>query len=179
MKSKYKNFKKKIKDNDLYSKDLMLLEFVSSINKLLEKNNLTQKKLAERLDKSEAYVSKVLSGNANLTVNTIVKFSKALGALPHLHVAEKNMFVEWVERSSSKSDYAIEYDDSKGFLIVVGKGHYESPWAIEQRPFSIVQDYKQREVVEVFERSSYEDVSDDGEQLNIPFENVIQFAAER
>ena len=49
--------------------------------KMLEKMNelgLTQKALAERMDRSQQYISKVLRGQENLSIETICKIEDAL-----------------------------------------------------------------------------------------------------
>ena len=44
-----------------------------------DKEGMTQKKLAELMDVSPQQISKILKGNENLTLETIAKFSEALG----------------------------------------------------------------------------------------------------
>lgn len=45
----------------------------------LRANGMTQKELAERLDYSPQYISKILKGSENLTLETITKIEKVLG----------------------------------------------------------------------------------------------------
>ena len=50
--------------------------------KMLEKmdaENISQKQLAERLHCSQQYISKILKGNENLSLETIIKIESALG----------------------------------------------------------------------------------------------------
>ncbi len=46
---------------------------------LAEREDMSQKALADRLQKDPSYVSRVLGGGVNLTLKTIVQFEKALG----------------------------------------------------------------------------------------------------
>jgi transcriptional regulator with XRE-family HTH domain len=46
----------------------------------MERRDITQRALAERLDKRESYVSRVLGGGVNLTLQTIAEFEEALNA---------------------------------------------------------------------------------------------------
>lgn len=48
----------------------------------MEEEHVTQKMLAERMDISQQYVSKLLKGNENLTLETILKIEQAL----NLHI---------------------------------------------------------------------------------------------
>ncbi len=45
----------------------------------MEELGLTQKALAEKMDCSQQYVSKVLKGTENLSIETISKIENALG----------------------------------------------------------------------------------------------------
>ncbi len=45
---------------------------------LMQKRGMNQKQLAEKVGKSEAYVSRVLGGGVNLTLKTIAEFETAL-----------------------------------------------------------------------------------------------------
>ncbi|HTG56856.1 MAG TPA: helix-turn-helix transcriptional regulator [Niabella sp.] len=53
---------------------------VVRINELLHQKGLTQKELAERMNKRPSEISKWLKGNHNLTLKTIAKLEAELGA---------------------------------------------------------------------------------------------------
>ena len=55
-------------------------DVAARIRQLMERRGLTQSQLAERMDKSDSYVSRVLSGGVNLTLKTIAAFEEALKA---------------------------------------------------------------------------------------------------
>jgi transcriptional regulator with XRE-family HTH domain len=69
---------------DLYA------NLVLRINQLLSKNKLSQKELANSLDKSPSEISKWLSGNHNFTLRSIAKLSAELGE-PLLEVPKEKM----------------------------------------------------------------------------------------
>ena len=56
------------------------LEIAHQISVLMEKNGLLQKDLARLLEKSEAEISRMLSGTHNLTIKTISKIEAVLNA---------------------------------------------------------------------------------------------------
>ncbi|MGL5636911.1 MAG: helix-turn-helix transcriptional regulator [Bacteroidales bacterium] len=64
-------------------------EIAVSILKFLKENGLTQVELAKRLDVSPQYVSKIVQGKENLSIETICKIQLALGiqliAIPAYH----------------------------------------------------------------------------------------------
>ena len=55
------------------------LDIVEYIHKLLESKNMTQRDLADKMEKSESEISKYLSGGHNLTLRTLAKIQDALG----------------------------------------------------------------------------------------------------
>lgn len=57
----------------------MVGEIAVSILKFLKENGLTQVELAKRLDVSPQYVSKIVQGKENLSIETICKIQLALG----------------------------------------------------------------------------------------------------
>jgi transcriptional regulator with XRE-family HTH domain len=56
------------------------LEFTEEITRLMAEQHLTRAELARRLGTSTAYVTKLLRGNVNFTVQTMVRVARALGA---------------------------------------------------------------------------------------------------
>lgn len=56
----------------------LLIEIGEDIAFLMEQQGLTRSQLAERLGVSRAYVTKILNGNPNLTIKTILKLADVL-----------------------------------------------------------------------------------------------------
>jgi transcriptional regulator with XRE-family HTH domain len=57
----------------------ILLQLGEDICQLMRDQGLSRAEVAARLEVSRAYVTKVLNGNPNLTIKTLVKLSDALG----------------------------------------------------------------------------------------------------
>lgn len=55
-------------------------EITEEIFELMERGGITRSELARRLEASPAYVTKILRGNANFTLATMVRLARALGA---------------------------------------------------------------------------------------------------
>ncbi|PIQ62120.1 MAG: hypothetical protein COV99_07255 [Bacteroidetes bacterium CG12_big_fil_rev_8_21_14_0_65_60_17] len=55
------------------------VELVHRMNEVLEERNLSQKEVAMRAGWKEAYLSRVLGGEQNLTLKTIARFEEAVG----------------------------------------------------------------------------------------------------
>jgi len=56
------------------------LEFTEQVSRLMADQHLSRAELARRIGTSTAYVTKLLKGNVNFTVQTMVRVARALGA---------------------------------------------------------------------------------------------------
>lgn len=71
-------------------------ELVTRVSEVLKEKGWSQSDLADVLECSDAYVSKLLSGNANVTLKTVSKLESALG--------EDIMHIAWSFTSDHESD---------------------------------------------------------------------------
>lgn len=76
-------------------------EFNEDICMLMEKQGVSRAELARRLGTSRAYITKLLDGNANFTLETMTKVAMALGAAVHVHLAPQDAVVRWKDVSAS------------------------------------------------------------------------------
>ena len=58
--------------------ETLMIELGESIALLMETNHLTRTELSHRLGVSKAYITKILNGKPNLTLETLLKLSDAL-----------------------------------------------------------------------------------------------------
>ena len=56
-----------------------ILDFTEALSVAMEEQGVTRTELARRLGTSQAYITRVLSGNANFTLKTMSKLALALG----------------------------------------------------------------------------------------------------
>lgn len=88
---------RKLDDDPEYLAEEVKSAFAVGIERQMRRNAMSKADIARRLAKSPAYVTKVLRGDANLTINTLVAFAHAVDASLHLHVAERQTKVRWLE----------------------------------------------------------------------------------
>ena len=70
------------------------LEFANSLDNFLVQKNISRKQLAEKVHVTPAYVTKVLRGDANYTVETMVKLAMAVDARVDVKLLPKET-IEW------------------------------------------------------------------------------------
>jgi len=70
--------KQDIQNNDFWA-EIAKLEFVVSLNKAMVEKGISRSDLARIIGKSPAYITKVMSGDANLTIESMVMLARAVG----------------------------------------------------------------------------------------------------
>ena len=89
---KKKSFKElfdQAKRRDTYWVTSLILDFTEGLNKIMEVNGVSRSELARRLGVSPAYITKVLRGNVNFTLDSMVRLVRAAGGEVSLQVAPK------------------------------------------------------------------------------------------
>ncbi|HHJ19984.1 MAG TPA: XRE family transcriptional regulator [Gammaproteobacteria bacterium] len=70
------------------------LEFANTLSDMLKGKDISRKELAGIVETSPAYITKVLRGDANYTVETMVKLAMAVDARVEIHLLLKEQ-LEW------------------------------------------------------------------------------------
>ena len=86
------------KDSDTYLLESAKIDFTEEIYKCMKDKKLSRKALADKLGSSPAYVTKILRGNANFTLESMVKIAKAIGCELRCHVST------WPKRQSPRNE---------------------------------------------------------------------------
>ena len=71
---------RRAKDNLEYWVEGAILDFTEEIVSLMEERDVSRAELARRMEASPAYVTKVLAGDTNFTMASMVKIARALDA---------------------------------------------------------------------------------------------------
>jgi transcriptional regulator with XRE-family HTH domain len=74
---KYAKLVSRVKKSVDYSAQAAMRDFVRDLIHRMDRQGMTQSKLAEVIDASPAYVSKVMRGEANFTLETMTKLAMA------------------------------------------------------------------------------------------------------
>jgi transcriptional regulator with XRE-family HTH domain len=65
----------------------------------MKEQKISRAELARRMGTSRAYITKLLSGDANFTLQTMVKLALAVDGVLHLHISNKDVAIRWQERA--------------------------------------------------------------------------------
>jgi transcriptional regulator with XRE-family HTH domain len=104
-------------DRRRYAQNSLIVDTAVALNKALEEAGWSQKLLAERLGRSEGFVSQVLSGGGNLTLRTLADFAYGLGCVVDVCLRQRETawtakpMSSWqsvnVRTDEADSDYAL------------------------------------------------------------------------
>ncbi len=101
--------------------DVPVTEFSEDVARMMEEQGVSRAELARRLRTSRAYVTRMLGGNANFTLQTMTKVAMALGAAVHVHLAPQAATVHWRDEHH-EPDTAGEPDLSEGHKASADSG---------------------------------------------------------
>lgn len=79
----------KAKEGDSYWVEGAKLEFSIALERSRQRAGVSYKALAENLGTSPAYISKVFRGDANLTIESMVKLARAAGGQLQIAIVER------------------------------------------------------------------------------------------
>jgi len=88
-KKSFKGLINEARGRDTFGVASMILDFTEGLHNIMEANGITRSDLARRLGVSPAYITKVLRGNVNFTVDSMVRLVKAAGGEISVQVAPK------------------------------------------------------------------------------------------
>lgn len=109
----FKNRLNEIKKTHSYRVEKTKLEFVRGLSRLMKLKGITNTELATRMETSNAYISKALRGDTNFTIDTMVKLTYAAGGNLHIHVADSNASVHWLEKYTCSGPRRDVRDETK------------------------------------------------------------------
>jgi plasmid maintenance system antidote protein VapI len=80
------------------------LDFALALERVMVQQGANRAALSRRMGTSAAAVSVALRGDANLTIDRMVRMAAALDASVHIHVAPQAANVHWMESFSGQTE---------------------------------------------------------------------------
>jgi len=98
----YSEFVNEVKESDEYWIESAKLDFALELHELMKSKNVNKAGLAVKIKKSPAYISKVLKGDTNFTIETMVGLSRAIGCRLSIHIAPSESRTKWFDVIESR-----------------------------------------------------------------------------
>jgi ribosome-binding protein aMBF1 (putative translation factor) len=86
-------FKDAAKANDAYWVEETKLHFALTLHERSRQAGINNKTLADRLKTSPAYITKVFRGDANLTIESMVKLARAIGLKLSIQLVDDGLYI--------------------------------------------------------------------------------------
>jgi transcriptional regulator with XRE-family HTH domain len=96
----------RVEKSEGYQLDALKVELCEQIYSIMEQEGIAKAELARRLQTSRAYITKLLQGSANFTLESLVKVARALGCNVTVTLrsqAEEEFSSLWKAKSASDS----------------------------------------------------------------------------
>jgi transcriptional regulator with XRE-family HTH domain len=93
--SGYSKLKSRSKKSLNYWVESAKQDFMISVHSAMRRDEISKAKLAELVSCSPAYITKVLKGDANFTIETMVKIARALNSKLCIQLAEPHQSIRW------------------------------------------------------------------------------------
>ena len=85
------------KERDAYWAAKATFDFTEDLVRLMEQREVSKADLAKRIKSSPAYVTKVLRGDTNFTIETMVRLVRAVDGQLCIHVGKREDHVRWID----------------------------------------------------------------------------------
>lgn len=93
--STFKEFFRKAEESLAYHVEGSILDFTEDLCRVMAEKEVTRAELARRIGTSPAYVTKILRGNSNFTLSSMVRVAFALGSEVRIHLSPRGSMTHW------------------------------------------------------------------------------------
>jgi len=108
----------KFKDDIEFLTEKVILDFTEQVIAYMKQNGINRAELAKRLGVSKAFITKLLNGNPNLTIKTMVSLAKTLDCDINIEFAPEGFEVRRFYISPAKAFNASEFTEDVAFQQV-------------------------------------------------------------
>lgn len=109
-------------DDDDYWAETVKIDFAVALSRVMQKIGMNKSKLAKTIGSSSAYITKVLRGDSNLTIESMVKLARATGGQVEITIKRlDDAASDWsteLSRISLKSTPDVVVPDSRGHWLL-------------------------------------------------------------
>lgn len=95
-----------------YNVEGSILDFTEDLCRLMDEKDVSRAELARRIETSPAYITKILRGNSNFTLSSMVRIAMALDSEVRIHLSPRGAMTHWFDelppaRVTTKSETTV------------------------------------------------------------------------
>lgn len=87
---------RQIENDDDYWAESVKIDFAVNLDRLMRRVGITKTALAKKINASQAYITKVLRGDSNLTIESMVKLARAAEGSLHVSIVHQASTEQWM-----------------------------------------------------------------------------------
>ena len=106
-----------LKHDDDYWSESVKIDFAVNLDRLMRRVGITKTALAKKINSSQAYITKVLRGDSNLTIESMVKLARAAEGSLHVSIVHQASTEQWMVAMEKGRDAVDKSDDSARMWI--------------------------------------------------------------
>lgn len=114
------------KQRNSYWFETAKINFSVELNRMFKQSGMTQTELANKIDSSPAYVTKVFRGDTNFTIETMVKLASAVDGELHIQIIPKNVKTQWFNELTSLGSEQRNIDETAKQWAHLTRKSYET-----------------------------------------------------
>ncbi|MCC5848508.1 MAG: helix-turn-helix transcriptional regulator [Verrucomicrobia bacterium] len=103
-KNEFQGLMEEARNTHSYRLEGAVLEFTEQMVARMDKLGVNRTELARRIDSSPAYITKILRGNTNFTLDSMVKIAHALGCTYRSHLEPEGCDSQWFGAETEGGD---------------------------------------------------------------------------
>lgn len=107
-----------------------IITFTEDLCLAMERVGVSRAELARRLGTSQAYVTKILRGNANFTLRTMARIALALGLEFRTHLAPRGSRTHWLDDLAFVEANEYEVTDGVPVDATAAREGYDENWTV-------------------------------------------------
>jgi hypothetical protein len=124
---KFDELRGDLRKRTLYQSEKAKLDFAVALWALMQRNDVSRTDLAEALEKSSPWITKVLRGDCNFTIDTMVKLAAAAGGDLCLHVSDRRSTTRWYESLPAHfPPKCVDWSVPSGAQVIAEKNDHEA-----------------------------------------------------
>lgn len=74
-----------------------IIDFTEELCRVMDESGVSRAELARRIGSSPAYITKILRGNSNFTLSSMVRVSRALEHEVRIHLSRPYAMTRWID----------------------------------------------------------------------------------
>lgn len=130
--SSYSDAIEEIRKSVEFDQETAKLEFALELKRVMERESISNAELAERLGVSRPMVSKLLRGDANMTIETMVKACRSVGSKLFVKIVRRDCHARLFELVQTEKSRAIESRaGEKSWAVAAG----QDAWSMAANDF--------------------------------------------